>query len=147
MAYLDRSQVVTEGSQRQPCCCKADGPLPIQACQLSMLADAEGICCTQHLRKACSLCHVSHKLRSYIQQQVVFMFAYRRVSLHDQQSDPDLVTANMTQYKHDQSCTPVEDTENLTVHTSRCVHPLCHRSSKTQPSRINCVESKTRQDN
>ena len=63
-----------------------------------------------------------------------------------QESDPELIAVHKTQYKHDQSCTPGEETENLTMQTSRCAHPLCHCSSKIQPSRINCVGFETKQD-
>jgi len=122
-AYLDRSQVVREGRQRQPCRRKADGPLLMQACQLSMFAHAKRIGCTQHLHKACPLCYVSHKLH----HQTLLLFAHcitisalrttnRNLSSANQQCDQELIAVNMTQYKHDQSCTPVEEAGNLGRH-------------------------------
>ncbi len=147
-AYLDRSQVVREGCQTQPCRRKADGPLLMQACQLSMFADAKRIGCTQHLHKACPLCYVSHKLH----HQTLLLFAHcmtisafrttnRDLSSTNQQCDLELIAVNMTQYKHDQSCTPVEETELgqaqtacrllETMQTSQCVRPSCRRSLDT----------------
>jgi len=90
----------------------------MQACQLSMFADAKRIGCTQHLHKACPLCYVSHKLH----HQTLLLFAHcmtisafrttnRDLSSTNQQCDLELIAVNMTQYKHDQSCTPVEETE------------------------------------